>query len=323
MNISGHFPEGLKRDLYSYFFEAYDQLPSIIPVIFEVRRSVGAYEKNTNAIRGGLLREKTEGSAILASNLLEGWTVYAKNRTFADSKEITVEMSQDFPPEKIANLLQQVALGWGESVVATKETSAAEIFNYGGYTAGYTCFNGSIPGVVDDPSGNLCYDEKPFFNVTGNKRTNKNGSEYFNGIVSTSLTAENLQTAYTLMTVTNAYDEKDQKIKIIPNILLIPPNLHFTAKAILESEKVTGTANNDINVVQNLVSPVEWSYLTDTDAWFLGVAKKGIVWYDRLDPVIEFYQDEKTKNYFVTIMARWGLAVENWRYWSGFNFSTS
>jgi len=104
---------------------------------------------------------------------------------------------------------------------------------------------------------------------------------------------------------------------------LIPPALHFTAKNILESQNVIGSGNNDINATQNLVQPIEWHYLSDTDAWFLGAAGKGLVWQERKQPVIETTQDFKTGNYQIKITARWGARMENWRYWVGSNFSTS
>lgn len=316
------FTEGMQKDAYKYYFESYDALPTVYDKIFEVTQSDSAFEKSTTAIRAGQPREKKVGDKILISNPMEGYTVYVKNRTFADGIEFTMEMTEDMSPTKIANVVQEVARGWGEGVIAAKETYAAKLFNYGGYTAGNDVFNGTITGVVDDPTGDLCYDGKPFFALSGNNHPAKSGSTYYNSLA-LALSSTNLQTAYNLMTVTNAYNERGEKVSIRPDTLLIPPNLRFTAKTILESDNIVSSANNDINVTKGIVTPIEWPYLTDTDAWFLGKAKTGLVWLERKEPVIDSYIDDSTKNTYVTIVARWGAGMTNWRYWVGSQLSTS
>lgn len=322
MQVRAQWTEALTKDLYKYMFETYDQLPKVYPSLFEERNITSAYEKETSAIGMGKLSERKEGADIISSNPMEGFTVIGKARTFSDGFEITMEMDEDTPPEKIANFARSVAQTWAEGTVNTQETFAAQFFNYGGYTSGHDTFNNTITGVIDDASGDLCYDGKPFFNLSGNTRSSKGGGTYYNGTAN-ALTVANIQTAYNLMTNTNNRNERDELISIKPNVLLHPPSLRFTAKSVLENEWVGGSANLDINVAKSLVQPIEWQYLTDTDAWFLGVAKKGLVWLNRRIPVIEYYRDPKSKKLFVTIDARWGAYVQNWRFWQGNAFSTS
>jgi len=321
-NERSGFPQLMTKNAYKYFFEMYDRHEPIYNKIFRVEQSTGAYDQTTTAIKASKLREKKEGSEIVLANAMEGFTVYGKNRTFASSYEFTLELVEDTPTDKVMNILREVAMGWGEGVVVSKEEFAANFFNKGGFTAGHDNFNNSITGVITDPTGDLCYDGKPFFNLVGNTRTSKGGTTYYNGLA-LALSSTNLQTAYNLMTNTNNRNENDEVVAIKPDVLLIPPALRFNAKNVLEAERIVGSANNDINATQNLVQPIEWQYLTDTDAWFLGVAGKGLVWQERKQPFIEAYQDPKTKNYYVTIDARWGARMENWRYWVGSNFSTS
>ena len=136
----------------------------------------------------------------------------------------------------------------------TKETFAANFFNKGGLTSGASIFNNTITGIVTDPSGDLVYDGKPFFNLTGNQRSAKaHATTYYNGIAS-ALDSSNLQTLYTLMTSTNNRDEKGDIVNITPNILLIPKALSFTAKSILESDRLisASSVSPDKNVTQNL-----------------------------------------------------------------------
>ena len=307
--------------MYDYFDEAqeYDSLDVVYPKIFDVQTIKGGYVKKTSMLGLGQLSERQEGDDITNSNPLEGWSPVHKVRDFSKSFELSKNFVQDATEEKITDLLQELAQGWSQGLVNTKEVFAAKFFNYGGHTAGHDIFNGTITGTIDDPSGDLCYDGYPFFNLTGNARTAKNGSTYYNSIAANTFSATNLKTAYNLMAVTNAFDEKGEKINLKPQVVVHPPSLKFTVAEVLKN---TDTANLRSSV-ENLVTPIEWAYLTDTDAWFLGVPKKGLKFYERQAPVIEFYQNPTNKNFYVTIDTRFGAGVDNWRFWQANSVSTS
>jgi len=324
MAIRSEVTELLQRDMYGWFLERYDTFQPVYPQIFRVEQMQGGFDQTTTGLGLGKLSERPEGDTIVSSSLLEGYTVYCKARTFSDSYWITMELKEDTPPEKIANIFKSTATTWAQGVVSTKEAFAAKFFIYGGFTAGrHDTFDNTITGVVTDPTGDLIYDGKPFFALTGNNHPAKNGSTYYNSLGALNLSEANLQTAYTLMTATNNRNERGEIIEIKPDTLLIPPQLHFTAKTLLESEQVVGAANNDKNAVQNLVTPIEWQYLSDTNGWFLGKRQNGLVFYERKAPVIDFYQNETDKKYYATIDTRFGATVENWRYWVASNISTS
>lgn len=323
--LRNEFTKLMQKDMYKYFLESYDKYDPVYPKIFEVVTSNAGYEIETSAIGMGKLSEREEGASIVYSNPLEGFQVVTKMRTYSDGFSLSMEFVEDTPPEKIANAMQGFASKWAEGVTDTKEAFAASFFNNGGLTAGHKVFNNNITGVVSDPTGDLCYDGKPFFNLTGNARSAKaHSTTYYNGIAS-ALDSSNLQTLYNLMTVTNNRDEKGDIIRIMPNILLHPGSLRFTVKSVLESDAIVGgsSASLNKNVVQGLLQPIEWAYLTDTDAWFLGVARKGLKFYERKAPVIDFYQNEETRAWHATIDTRFGASVNNWRYWAGSNFATS
>jgi hypothetical protein len=125
------------------------------------------------------------------------------------------------------------------------------------------------------------------------------------------------------MTSTNNRNERGEIVAIKPDTLIVPSTLHFTSKTILESEKIVGSANNDINVAQNLVKPLEWQYLTNTGGWFLSKAKAGKVFYERKSPVIDFFQDDFSKKYYATIDTRFGAGITNWRFDVASNIATS
>lgn len=314
------FTEGMKKDMYDYFFETYDDVPTVYDQVFEESASDGAYEQSTSVIGLGELTETEESDPITYRKFGEGFTVYGKNRTFTDGFKISMEAVED--NRKIDNVVKDAAQGWGRQVRISREKFFAKFFNNGGLTAGHDVFKNIIPGVLTQNVDGLLYDAKPFFNLSGNTRASKGGGTYYNGHA-LALTHANLKTVWNHMTTTTNRDEKDQVIAIMPNVILVPPALLFDARVILESMLLPGSGNNDKNVLANLVTPIPWHYLTDTDAWFLGVRQRGIKYLNRKEPVIDFYYDEDDKHYKANIVARWGAMIHNWRFWQGSNFSSS
>lgn len=321
ITVRSNFPELVKRQAYEYFFETYDSLEPVYPRIFEVMPSTRAFEQGTAAVGMGQLQEKPEGTSIKYRDPVEGHTWYVRMRTFADGFIITDEFLQDADDGRIANFIREAAASWGEGVRQTEETACARVFNKGALTAGdVQAFDGTIPGVIQDPYPAFIYDGDPFFSGS---HTSLAGSSYANYTASLALTVANLETAWGSMTNTNARNERDEPVKISPNVLLVPQELEFTAKTILRSVLLPGSPNNDINPVNDLVQPVVWRYLDDSDGWFIGSSRRGLRFYDRTPPTISVTQDAETKNWKVDVVRRFGVGVTNWRYWYGANIASS
>jgi len=229
MAFRSQFTELMTRDMYGWFLERYATHNPVYPMLFDVREMQGGYDKNTSGIGLGQLSERKEGSDIVASNLMEGFTVLCKARTFSDSFFMTMEFVEDSTPEKISNVIQQFAGTWANGVTATKETFAAKFFVRGAYTAGDDVFNNTITGVVDDPTGDLIYDGTPFFAASGNNHPAKNGSTYYNSLGALSLSDTNLKTAYNLITATNNRNERGEIISLSPDVLVTSPNLIYSS----------------------------------------------------------------------------------------------
>ena len=123
------FTEGMKKTLYDYFFEAYDEMPTVYDQIYDVQPSDAAYEQSTSVVGMGQLAEKAEGTPIVYRQPLEGFTTYGINRTFSDGVEISMEAVEDH--QRIDNILQATAKTWGSSVKSTRETNYAKTFNNG------------------------------------------------------------------------------------------------------------------------------------------------------------------------------------------------
>lgn len=310
--------ENYKNDMYTYFWEAYPTKAPKYEEIFETIPSESAYEQFTSAIGLGELLEKPENEDIQSDSPMEGYTIICKNRLFARKVSLSYESVQD--SKKTANLLSKVVGSWGKALPSTKDKFYAKFFNNGAYSAGHDVFNNTITDVVSDSSGDMGYDNKAFFSTV---HPDKVGNTYSNYLAATALTHTNLKTAFTTYTTTNNRDERGGVIELQPDVLLIPSALRFTAQELLNSVLVPGVTNNTTNVLNSIVEPMEWSLLTDTDGWFLGKKKEGLLATDRESINLDFYKDEDNLSYAARIFTRFGGAMLNWRFWMGANIATS
>jgi len=92
---------------------------------------------------------------------------------------------------------------------------------------------------------------------------------------------------------------------------------------ILKSQQMQGTANNDINSMSEIMTPVglPWEYLTDTDAWFMvaqNSSTHGLMQVQRVAPKVNPpRQDAKSGNWIVSIRLRDVFDAWDWRNTSG------
>jgi len=298
----------MKKDAYRWYFENYPEKPPVYQDLFEVVPSNSAYDMFTSAVGLGELLEKPEGEDLQADRPIESYTIVCKNRTFGRLVRFTYETVQD--TQKVANLLQTTVGKWASSVIETKEKWYSKFFNYGAMSAGNDVFNNSIGGVITDSSGNLTYDGKAFF---ATDHPDKVGNTYSNYESADSLTPDNLKANYLVFTSTNNRNERGQIIEWSPDTLLVPPALTFTAREILNTTQVPFSQDNTLNVLTSIVSPLEWSFLTDADGWFLLKRRSGLMATAREDVMLDFWADETSKDLYASIMLRYGGCVSNWR----------
>ncbi len=310
-------------DMYEVIWdaEAYDKLKPVASELFaDVKKPDGAYYQTTSLIGMGKLKATSETDGYQFGSPVEGYTVLAKPKDYTDGIDFTYDSIKD--NAKIGNILKETAAGWGGSKKQTIEQFYTDFFNYGGYLAGKDIFNGTVNGVVTDASGDLGYDSYPFFALSGNNHVSKKNGTYYNADT-LSLTAANAETAFNLMSVTNSYDEKDEKITLKPDIMWYHPSLEFAVRRILESTSVPGKTDNDKNVLQSIVEPVCLPLLNTSIMWGYGVRKKGlrkIMWQDM---TVDFYDDKDNRCWKAVCEMRLLGCMNNWRFWTANNAPTA
>lgn len=324
----GNWPKGIVEDRYEWFFEGYDENASMIDTLFEVRTpSQGSYDQSTAGIAAGkLIQKSSENTSVTYRRPSEGFTAYCAYRDFDDGVELTKNEVDDFPVEKVKDLMQGYVSDWGRAARLTEDDYAAFLFTRGGYTAGDDSFKNVISNVISQNADGLAYDAIPAFNLSNNLRTSKGGGTYYNAISGAGLNITNFATLYKLMFVTNAKNERDERISLKGGtvMLVIPPQLRDAATQTLESEYLPGTDQNDKNPWFKACKIVEWDALNgNASTWYVVVAKKFGRFYRRGKPEIRMHRDEDTGGYKATVRARYGFMFRNFRYVAGANVPTS
>lgn len=309
------------NDMYKTEHESFKAEPTMYDQIFNVKTARKAPgDKHTQLLgAGNLTRHTVESQDINFRAPQQGWTAYCRYWTFSDGMAFSKEAVEDTNTAKVGNLLNGLADSWGEAVRYEKETFAATVFNRGGDLLGEYVFNGSHTGN-EAPYGNMLYDNKPLFNLTGNYRTTKGGGTYYNSISGLSLSPSTFEQLYNLYTVTIAYTEQDRVMAQEPDTLLTESGAQaFLAKRILKTTNgMPSSQLNDFNPYEGLVEPKAWRYLSDSSAFYVGKRKhKDFQFHERQMPDIEFFRDQTNKKYKVSIDCRFGvwLRVGSWRAW--------
>lgn len=230
------------------FNETETEFQTMYDKIFHVMDSNKAFEKDTALSGIGQLEETPELGAIPYEDATPGWDVTYVHRKFAKGRMVSQEMIDDEKFNMIAKLPRSLA----NAKMRTKEQAAADVFNYG-FTAGGG-------GLATFTGG----DSLALFSTA---HVNRDGTVTQSNKITTALNSTSLQAAITAMKTRR--DSKNQIIGFQPDTLLVPTSLEFTARAILESTQVLGSANNDINVLKGSLNLVVWPYLTSSTAWFL------------------------------------------------------
>ena len=108
-------------------------------------------------------------------------------------------------------------------------------------------------------------------------------------------------------------DDTLNLLNVVPDTLLVPPELEETAWTITMSDKKSGTGDNDANFWKGRYKILVWDYLQDTNNWFLidgRYAKMFLKWFDRMP--VEFNKDKD----FDTYISKWSTYT---RYSYGFS----
>jgi len=216
--------------------------------IYESETSERSFEEETKLSGFSAAPVKNEGSAIAYDNAQEAWSTRYTHETIALGFSITEEAIED---NLYDSLSSRYTKSLARAMAYTKQVKAAAVLNNG--------FSSSYPG---GDGVSLFNTSHPLISGGVNSNTPSTQAD----LNETSLEAAVIQIAAWT-------DERGLLIAAKPVKLIVPPNLMFTAKRLLDTELRVATADNDINALKQMGAiPGGYTvnhYLTDTNAWFL------------------------------------------------------
>jgi len=246
MMVEGTFSSLLAPGLNDVFHTAYDEMPQMWDQFFNVEGSDRAYEEDLSWAGFEPFQQYGELEDIELRDANEGYTTKYVHRKWGLGYQLSRELVDD---NLYSGVIDQFPAMLARSARATKETVASSVFNLG--------FSGSYTGG----------DGKALF-ATDHPLAGAGGGSATNTFATTrALSHSALKEAITAMKRTKADD--DIFTPIVPAILLVPDDLEFRAREIVGSTQVPYSADNTPNVISNAVQVASWSYLTDSDNWFL------------------------------------------------------
>lgn len=323
-------PALLGQEMYPVSFQKYEDQPKMYPMLGEVETIDLGFvgDKGTVVTNLGQPIRVRNGAEIEADTMEKAYTWYLAGHGFGRRIDIPLDnLAANDATSTVVAKLRRAAGDWGEAFATYKEEIVAGMFQKGTLSAGdINYFDGTFEGQ-DDPYPTKIYDNKPWFAATGNGHPlSAHSATPFNLTVSLALSQTNLQTVLTTMSDTNAIDDRGRKVLINPNTLLVPKGLEFTARTIINSSQVAGSANNDANVIQGALDVMPWRFLADSAssaAWWVGQRGKGLRIKDSGAPVLSYSVDEKKRTISFIAFGRFGAAVTDWRFWYAANKATS
>ena len=216
--------------------------------IFEQESSDRAFEEEVKLSGFSAAPVKDEGSAIAYDNAQEAWPDRYNHETIALGFSVTEEAIED---NLYDSLSSRYTKALARAMAYTKQVKAANVLN-NGFSSSYTGGDGLELFSTAHPL------------VSGGTNSNEPST-------AADLNETSLENA--IITIAGWVDERDLLIAARPMKMIVPPALQFVATRLLDSTNRVGTADNDINAINNM-SAVPNGYavnhfLTDTDAWFL------------------------------------------------------
>ena len=293
-HISDNFGKLLEPGLRKIFFETYTEVPEQFSKLYKMNTSKKAKEHDYGLGAFGDWTERATGlSEVDYETISPGLERTYTHKAFTKGFMIERELYDDEQYRQINKFPAAMARA-GRAFV---EKEAAKLFN-----RAFLVANATYEGKALIGSGKVLLDNS---SVTG---TN---------LASGALTDANLKAALQVMRGT--VDEAGNIIGLMPNKLIVPPALEFTAKTLINSTLLPGSPNNDSNVIKGALDVVVYDYIgaaaggSDT-AWFImDSGRHEINFFWRIKPEFKWDEDFDTLVSKYRGYMRFSYGVSDWR----------
>lgn len=263
-----------------------------------------AKKKEEDSIRSGLGLpvKKGEGAPISYDTQIEGGKQTWVHSVWALAVRLTEEAIEDnlydLRGGGNADELSSMFRDLGEAMNENIEGQMAKFLVYGTATTYHTTRESKALFATDHPR--------------------LDGSTFSNKLTAADLTYSSFWAA--VVAAENQFNHRQYKIKKKIKNLWFPPQLEKQAREILQSPDRPDTANRAINAYAKSgrnIGLKSWPHLTDTDAWYLQLDGRGIIFFWRRKTRFGREQDFQTGDWMCKADQRWSAEIADERDWFG------
>ena len=251
----------LEPGLNALFGLEYNRYENQHAEIYTTETSDRAFEEEVMLAGFASAPTKQEGAGVVFDQANETFTARYTHETIALAFAITEEAIEDNLYDRLA---ARYTRALARSMSNTKQVKAANVLN-----------NAQITTVTGGDGVSLINASHPL--STGGT---------FSNVLATAADLNETSLEQSLIDIAGFVDERGLKVASQGRKMIIPKELQFTAERILKSPLRVGTADNDINAINNMGMVPEGyrinHFLLDTDAFFiLTDAPNGLKHFER------------------------------------------
>jgi phage major head subunit gpT-like protein len=293
-HTSDNFGDLLDPRFQRIFDDKFTELPDMIPMLYNVEPTNGRDTMRWSDV-GAVEDFIAFTGSVDYSSRNQGYDTIATPVEFARGIQVERKLFDDDQ----YNVMNQRPRALARAAFRTRQQHAADLFNNA--TSVVTTFYNNSEGV----------------SLGSNSHTTTSGASTANGfdnLTTAALTAVAVQAARIQMR--GFRGDQAERISVMPDTLLVPPDLEEAAFEITASSGKVDTADNNRNVHEGRYKVIDWEYLNDTNNWFLidsSLKEEQLFWTDRI--AIEFAMID-----FDTLVAKWrgymryAMAHTDWRW---------
>lgn len=265
-----NFGELLEPKLRKLFYETYDELPEQYSKLYHSLTSTKA--KETDYGLGAMTAWNEFGSSTAAVTgatnmpVVEYVTIPAGLERTYTHKEFArgFMIERKFVDDEQYNVIEKMPKDLARAGRYKVENDAITLFN----NAFSKDVGGAGKSAIYDGVA-LCSAAHPLLNTTVDAGF---GAGLASNLASGALSDTSLKDA--LILGQNQVDEAGKKIQYNFDVLVVPPALQYVAKELLKSTQKVGTANNDMNALQDELKIIVNPFLTSATAWYIMDSKR-------------------------------------------------
>lgn len=285
-NFSDQFLTDALPVLEALPWKAIEQYKDFIPLVYSKYAGTG-WGAQTSSVAGvGAAVAKSEGAGTYTDSPIQGYDKTYTFTTYSIKTQFSEELIEDDRLDTVGKVMHTLGMGYFQ----TTQIVAANVFNNG--------FSDTGP------------DGLSLFNTA---HTLLGGGTYSNrSSTSVALGVAGLRAMNTSMY--RMVNDRSINLMVIPDIILVPPELEYTASELINSAYKPGSADNDINTFNGKLNVVCTPFLTSTTAWFgLAKASHELRYYERIAPSVKTWIDDDTGDMYAKIRGRFDVGYSDWR----------